>query len=174
MKTFFQGRRRALVSKLQEAQLDCLLITSPANFYYLTGFTGESGALLVSQRGTALVTDGRFAVQARQETSGVRVVLQKGSLFESAGLFLKGTSARRIGFDPGLLTVAQLTGIRKVSGSRLRWIPAPAMVEGLRMRKDAVELAQMRKAAVLAGEVVEEAIGLLKPGMREFEVGAEI
>jgi len=174
MKTFFQGRRRALVSKLQEAQLDCLLITSPANFYYLTGFTGESGALLVSQRGTALVTDGRFAVQARQETSGVRVVLQKGSLFESAGLFLKGTSARRIGFDPGLLTVAQLTGIRKASGSRLRWIPAPAMVEGLRMRKDAVELAQMRKAAVLAGEVVEEAIGLLKPGIREFEVGAEI
>ena len=174
MKTFFQGRRRALVSKLQEAQLDCLLITSPANFYYLTGFTGESGALLVSQRGTALVTDGRFAVQARQETSGVRVVLQKGSLFESAGLFLKGTSARRIGFDPGLLTVAQLTGIRKVSGSRLRWIPAPAMVEGLRMRKDAVELAQMRKAAVLAGEVILEAIGLLKPGIREFEVGAEI
>src|SRR5207245_3091969 len=48
------------------------------------------------------------------------------------------------------------------------------MVEALRMRKDAAELAQMRKAAVLAGEVVEEAIGLLRPGIREFEVGAEI
>jgi Xaa-Pro aminopeptidase len=174
MKTPFQGRRRALVSKLKEAQLDCLLVTSPANWYYLTGFTGESGALLVSQRGTALVTDGRFAVQARQETSGVRVVLQRGFLSESAGLFLKGTSLRRIGFDPVLLAVAQLTGIRKASGPRLRWIPAPAMVEGLRMRKDAVELAQMRKAAVLAGEVVEDAIGLLKPGIREFEVSAEI
>src|SRR6267142_517852 len=174
MRTPFQGRRSALVSKLKEAELDCLLITSPANWYYLTGFTGESGTLIVSQWGTTLVTDGRFTVQARQETSGVRVVLQKGSLFESAGLFLKGTSAKRIGFDPVLLTVAQLTGIRKASGSRLRWIPAPAMVEDLRMRKDAVELAQMRKAAVLAGEVVEEAIGLLKPGIREFEVGAEI
>ena len=174
MKTSFQGRRRALISKLKEAELDCLLITSPANWYYLTGFTGESGTLIVSQRGTTLVTDGRFAVQAHQETSGVRVVLQKGSLFESAGLFLKGTSARRIGFDPGLLTVAQLTGIRKASGPRLRWFPAPSMVEGLRMQKDAAELAQMRKAAVLAGEVVEEAIGLLKPGIREFEVGAEI
>ncbi len=174
MKTSFQGRRSTLVLKLQEAQLDGLLITSPANWYYLTGFTGEFGALLVSQRGTALLTDGRFAVQARQETSGVRVVLQKGSLFESAGLFLKGTSARRIGFDPALLTVAQLSGIRKAGGARLRWIPAPAMVEVLRMRKDAAELAQMRKAAVLAGEVVEEAIGLLKPGIREFEVGAEI
>ena len=174
MKTPFQGRRSALVSKLKEAELDCLLVTSPANCYYLAGFTGESGALIVSQWGTTLVTDGRFTIQAREETSGVRVVLQKGSLFESAGLFLKGTSARRVGFDPALLTVAQLRGIRKAAGPRLRWIPAPGMVEGLRMRKDASELAQMRKAAILAGEVVQEAIGLLEPGIREFEVGAEI
>src|SRR5467141_2549481 len=174
MNTPFPGRRSALASKLKESKLDCLLITSPASWYYLTGFTGESGALIVSPRATTLVTDGRFTVQAREETSGVRVVLQKGSPFESAGLFLKGTSARRIGFDPALLTVAQLSGIKKAGGARLRWIPAPAMVEVLRMRKDAAELAQMRKAAVLAGEVVEEAIGLLKPGIREFEVGAEI
>lgn len=174
MKTPFQARRRALVLKLEEAQLGCLLVTSPANWYYLTGFTGESGALLVSQWGTTLVTDGRFKVQAREEMSGVRVVLQKGSLLESAGGFLKESAARRIGFDPGLLTVAQLRGIRKAGGRRLHWIQAPAMVEALRMRKDPSELAQMRKAAVLAGEVVEEAIGLLKPGIREFEVGAEI
>src|SRR5258708_34591293 len=109
-----------MVSKLEEAQLDCLLITSPANWYYLTGFTGESGALLVSQRGTALVTDGRFAVQARQETSGVRVVLQKDSLFESAGLFFKGTFARRIGFDPPLITVGPHGGVRKTGGAGLR------------------------------------------------------
>ena len=174
MKTPFQARRRALVLKLKEAQLDCLLVSSTANWYYLTGFTGESGALLVSQWGTTLVTDGRFTIQAREEMSGVRVVLQKGSLVESVGRFLRESSARRIGFDPGLLTVAQLSGIRKASGRRAHWIQAPAMVEGLRMRKDVSELAQMRRAAVLAGEVVEEAIGLLKPGIREFEVGAEI
>src|ERR1700675_4786160 len=108
MKTPFQVRRLALVLKLKEAQLDCLLVTSPANWYYLTGFTGESGALLVSQWGTILVTDGRFTVQAREEMSGVRVVLQKGSMLESAGRYLRESSARRIGFDPGLLTVAQL------------------------------------------------------------------
>src|SRR5882672_6397706 len=174
MKTPFQGRRRALVSKLKETQLDCLLVTSPANWYYLTGFTGESGALLVSQRGAVLITYGRFTVQAREEMSGVRVVLQKGSLVESAGRFLRESSARRTGFDPALLTVAQLSGIRKAAGPRLRWIQAPAMVEDLRMRKDASELSQMRKAAVLAGNVVQEAIRLLKPGIREIEVAAEI
>ena len=42
------------------------------------------------------------------------------------------------------------------------------------MRKDPAELAQMRRAAILASDVVQSAIGLLKPGIREFEVGAEI
>jgi Xaa-Pro aminopeptidase len=174
MKTPFHARRRALVSRLNENKADYLLITSPANWYYLTGFTGESGALVVSLKPTALVTDGRFTVQAREETSGVRVVLQKGSLFESVGQFLKGTTARRVGFDPTQIAVSQLESVRKATGSRLRWIPTPGMVEALRMCKDASELMQMRKAAVLAGEVVQEAIGLLKPGIREFEVGAEI
>ena len=174
MNTPFHIRRRALVSKLREAKLDCLLIGHPANWFYLTGFTGESGALVVSRKETVLVTDGRFSVQGREETSGVRIVLQKGSLFESVGQFLKGTPWRRVGFDPTQITVSQLEGLRKATGTRLRWVAAPGMVEALRTRKDAAELAQMRKAAILAGEVVQGAIGLLKPGIREFEVAAEI
>jgi Xaa-Pro aminopeptidase len=42
------------------------------------------------------------------------------------------------------------------------------------MQKDAQELAAMRRAAVLAGRVMEETIPLLKGGVREFEVAAEI
>src|SRR2546429_9674109 len=42
------------------------------------------------------------------------------------------------------------------------------------MRKDARELTAMRRAAVLAGEIMDFAVGLLKPGVRESEVAAEI
>jgi Xaa-Pro aminopeptidase len=174
MNTPFHVRRRALVALLTAAKVDCLLITGPANWYYLTGFTGESGALLVSRKGMILVTDGRFTVQAHEETSGVRVVPQQGSLFDSLGQLLKGTTIRRMGFDPAQLSVSQFKTIQKVAGSRLRWVPAPAAVESLRMRKDASELVQMRKAAILAGDVVQQAIRLLKPGIRELEVAAEI
>jgi Xaa-Pro aminopeptidase len=170
----FHLRRRALALLLKEARLDCLVVTSPANWYYLTGFIGDSGALVVSPKSSALVTDGRFTVQSREETSGVRVILQKESLLESVAQFLKQTSAQRVGFDPGQLTVTQLTSLRKAARSRIRWVPAPGKVEALRMRKDASELLQMRKAAILAGEVAQAAIRLLKPGIREFEVAAEI
>src|SRR5260370_29291787 len=170
MKTALHRRRHSLISKLSETKIDVLLITRPANWYYLTGFTGESGALVVSQKCASLITDGRFMVQGRAEVSGVRILQQKCSLFESVGQFLKESRCRRAGFDPTQVTVGQLQSLRRAAGARVRWIPTLGKVERLRMSKDAAELAQMRRAANLAGEVVQKAIGLLKPGIREFEV----
>lgn len=113
-------------------------------------------------------------VQARAETSGIRIRQQEGALLDSVARVLRDSRSRKVGFDPVHLTVAQLQSARKASGSRLGWVSAPGMIETLRMRKEAGELAQMRKAAILAGEIVEFAVGLLKPGVRENEVAAEI
>jgi Xaa-Pro aminopeptidase len=174
MKTPFHRRRRALVSRLSESKSDCLLITSPANWYYLTGFTGEAGALVISRKGTTLITDGRFMVQGHKETSGIGILRQKGSLFESVAKYLRVSQSRRVWFDPSQLTVVQLERFRRAAGRRFKWVPAPGVVEAQRMRKDARELAQMRKAAIMAGELVQFAISRLKPGIREFEVAGEI
>jgi Xaa-Pro aminopeptidase len=173
MKTLLH-RRHVLISGFSEAKIDSLLITSPANWYYLVGFTGESGVLIVSRKATTLITDGRFTAQSRAEVSGVRVIQQKGSLFEFTGQFLKDARFRRVGFDPGQLAVGQLRTLRKGAGARVRWVPTPGKVESHRMRKDAAELVQMRLASVLASDLVQSAIKLLKPGIREFEVAAEI
>jgi len=174
MRAPLHRRRHNLTADFRNAKIDALLITSPANWYYLTGFTGESGALIVTAKGATFITDGRFMEQGRAEMSGVRVIQQKGSVFESVGQFLRDSRSRRVGFDASQITVGQLQSLRKAAGARVRWISAPGRVESLRMRKDATELAQMRRAAILAGEVVQSTIGLLKPGIREFEVRAEI
>ena len=174
MKISLQRRRQSLTSGFSDAKIDSLLVTSPANWFYLTGFTGEFGALVVSRKGATLITDGRFTVQGRAETSRIRILQQKGSLYESVGQFLKNLRVRRIGFDPAQVTVGQLQSLRKAAGALVRWVPTLGAVESLRMCKDAAELAQMRRAGILAGEVVQSAIRLLKPGVREFEVVAEI
>src|SRR6266436_5584869 len=124
MKTLLHRRRHSLISKLSERKIDALLVTRPANWYYLAGFTGESGALVVSQKGTSLITDGRFMAQGRAEMSGIRILQQKGSLFESVGQFLKNSRFRRVGFDPSQVTVAQPQSLRRAAGGGVRWIPA--------------------------------------------------
>lgn len=167
-------RRRAVRRELKRAGLDCLLVTHPANWFYLTGFTGDAGVLVVSRDGTTLITDGRFTAQAREETRGIHVSLQKGALSTSVGEWLKRHGARRAGFDPGQWTVAQLKVLRKACGAKCREIEAPGVVERLRSRKDVQELALMRKAAILAGEVLEGVLELVRPGIRESEIAAEI
>jgi Xaa-Pro aminopeptidase len=174
MNTGFAQRRSTLVQKLGALQLESLLVTHPADWYYLTGFTGESGALVISPRGTTLITDGRFVGQAKAETTGVAVVQQKASLFESSGKFLSDNKAKSVGFEATQLSVSQYRALRKATGRGCKWAPVTGLVASLRMHKDAQELAVMRRAAIVAGRVMEEAIPLLKGGVREFEVAAEI
>jgi Xaa-Pro aminopeptidase len=174
MKTTFIQRRSSLVAKFGGTRLDALLVTHPADWFYLTGFTGDSGALIVSRRATTLITDGRFTNQAKGETLGVNIALQKGAVSAATGEFLAASKIKIIGFEPSRVSVAQMAALKKAAGRRCRWVAAPGLVASLRMRKDPQELAVMRRAAILVGQVVEQAVTLLKPGVREFEIAAEV
>jgi Xaa-Pro aminopeptidase len=167
-------RTQELQKLLRKESLDALVITNPADWYYLSGFTGEAGILIVGPRHVTLVTDGRFTVQAAEELRGVTVVEQKEGLHRSCGELLKNLRAKRVGFDPNQVTVRHCQLLKKAAGKGTQFKETAGLVASLRARKDATELAQMRKAALLASEVVEYAIGLLKPGVREFEVAAEV
>lgn len=174
MSSPFSKRRRVVRDSLVAEGVDAFVVTQGANRYYLSGFAGEDGVLVVSRSGAALVTDGRFTGQAAEEAPGVRIVLQKGSLFESVGRFLGSKGWKRVGYDPAALTVAEFGRMRRGAGRKKAWRRLVGLTEGFRARKDASEIAEMRKAAVLAGEVLQGVLKLLRPGVREFEIAAEI
>src|SRR5260370_10682993 len=174
MNTQFLQRRRALQARIAEQHLAGVLSRNHASWYYVTGFRGEAGALLVAAKRSWLVTDGRFTAQAKEETSGLRVVRQEESLAATMGRLLRGRPRSRIGFDATQLSVAQFRALRKAAGARVRWVRADGEVEKGRQRKDPAEMAQMRKAALLSDEVLSNALKLLKPGVREIEIAAEI
>jgi len=174
MHTPYRSRTKELSRALRARGLDALLVTSPASWYYLTGFTGEAGLLVVEAGRASLITDGRFTAQAEEELRGVPVVLQKDGLYQSCGRLLRRRKRGKVGFPADQLTVAQLASLRSAAGRGVRFEKAPGLVESLRTRKSPPELARMRRAAVLADAVIERAIGLLKPGVREIEIAAEI
>ena len=169
----FTARRRELQAELRKHRLTHLLVTHPANWFYLTGFTGEAGILALSQNSSSLITDGRFTAQARKEALGIRVVQHKGSLLGCVGAFLKARGGR-VGFDPAQLSVGQFRLLRRAAGRRLAWVAASGYVEARRARKEQQEIVQMRAAATLAGDVLMAALKLLQPGVREWEVATEI
>jgi Xaa-Pro aminopeptidase len=174
MNSPFLRRRIALRQLISRANLDALVVSHPANWYYLTGFSGDAGMLIVGQNGTTLISDGRFTTQAHEETSSIRYLEQKGNLLDSAGRLLRGRPGRRVGFDPSQVSVFQLRMLRKAAGARIDWISAPGLVEGLRIRKEPAELERMKQAAILAGDVLRRAVKLLKPGVSENDIAGEI
>ncbi|HVO56740.1 MAG TPA: Xaa-Pro peptidase family protein [Dongiaceae bacterium] len=172
--TVHTARQQDLRKRMRERKLPALLVTSPHDWFYLTGFTGEAGALLVERSALTLVTDGRFTVQAAEETRGVKVVQHAEGLFRACGELLGKARTRKAGYDGSQLTVTQFQALQKAAGKAVDFVSAEGLVAELRARKDAAELARMRRAAVLASAVVDQAIRMLKPGVRELEIAAEI
>ena len=67
----FAARRERLLRRLKTAGVEALLVTSPSNVRYLTGFTGEDSDLVIGRSVAVLVSDSRFETQIREECPGL-------------------------------------------------------------------------------------------------------
>lgn len=155
-------------------RLDAFVVAHLPNIFYLTGFSGSSGMVSVTRNGAILFTDPRYTIQAKQEVTAAQVKIVRGSLLKAVGEQLEPFRGRRIGFEAAHLTVSQKAALGKSTGARIRWIPWDGKVEGLRMVKDESELVTMREAARIACSSWEETLALVKPGVSEIDVAAEI
>src|ERR1700686_4230592 len=76
-----RGRQQRLQSSLSTHRLDALLVTHSPNLRYLCGFTGSTGALLLTGTKRVFITDGRYTEQARAEVRTAQIVIaRKGPL----------------------------------------------------------------------------------------------
>jgi len=174
----FHARQRKLREHLATTRYDALLISHLPNIRYLCGFTGSAGFLVVQESGSAFFSDFRYDTQAHDEVKAAKVVIARKSLLQSVGLWLGRRRKRRQGWDIGLeaehFTLADKKRLHDLlpSGTRLR--DAPALVERLRMVKDHDELERIRAAVNLGAKLYDRALKVLRPGVKESEVAAEM
>lgn len=159
--------------------LSGLLVTHLADLRYLSGFTGSSAALAVTRRGARLFTDGRYTSQAAEEVKAAQVQIVTGLPAVAAVQWLAAQpGAETAGFDPAWTSVADLARLKAALPASLRrgfLTPlAAALVEPLRLVKDEQELALMAEAAGIGCRLFEHLMGILRPGLKETEVAAEL
>src|SRR5438046_3158823 len=77
-----RARHEALVALLETEGLDALLVTSRPNIRYLTGFSGSAGVAVATRADLLLVTDFRYAEQARAEAAVARVEIEGASVWD--------------------------------------------------------------------------------------------
>jgi Xaa-Pro aminopeptidase len=170
------GRLLGIRKTLAAHKLDVLLVTHLPNIRYLCGFSGSSGVLLVSEKGSVFFTDGRYTTQARAEVQGARLAVTRKPGLSAAAEWLKsrGQGLRRIGVEGEHMTVGARCRLTAVLPTRTRLREAPALVEQMRMVKDEEEISRLRAAVRLGAGLFDAALKTIRPGVKEADVAAEM
>jgi Xaa-Pro aminopeptidase len=101
-----------LRTRLEAAGLDAYAGLRREHMRYLTGFTladgeekvaGTSGQFLVSGEEIVVLADSRYAIQARREALGARIVDGPRDLAHDWAALVASVGARRIGVEAALL-----------------------------------------------------------------------
>ena len=152
--------------------IDALLITKPENRRYVSGFTGTSAYIVVSQSDAVLLTDFRYVQQASEQATGFRVVEHK-VLTDTLAEQLKQMGIKKLGFEKHVLTFETFTNYQsKLSDVEL--VACGPLVESLRCVKDEQELGVIQQAAIMADSAFEHITKWMRPGISEKDVALEL
>ena len=160
-------RVQAFLAKMQEKELDGIIINNLKNVYYLTGFWGSNGTVFISRDRQVLVTDSRYIIAAKQEVTGFEIVADRDELAVIAGI-VKDMDLSRIGFEDEISVSYYHRMQAAFAGIDL--LPQTQFVEALRMIKDEKEIATIRKACSISDQAFRDALDFIKPGKTEIEI----
>jgi Xaa-Pro aminopeptidase len=166
-----QDRLARLRQLMSENGLDSLLVTRREDVRYLSGFTGSSGSLLVASGRSCLITDFRYDVQARKETAGITILIQKTDHFAAVRDAGERMGIGTLWFDESALTVEAVKNLKK-KGFKLKG--HADLVKTLRQLKDKRELANIRTAIRRAEEAFLELKADIKPGATEQGLASKL
>lgn len=161
--------RRLMVEK----RLDAYLVQNRMDQYWLTGFTGEDGQVLVTHKQVVLLTDGRFSHNADTEAPWARKILRVKRAPDATAKEIKRSRVSRVGYDPNQMNVAWFTALTKEM-KPAKLVAASAAISAMRACKDSEEVAAIRRAVVLAEQVFKRVRPEIRAGMTEAQVAARI
>jgi len=170
----FNTRLEKLRLKLAEKEIDAILVSQPKNRYYLSGFEGSAGFLLVTSQRAILATDFRYVGQAGAQAPDYEIFQITNDMANWLLRLATELKLKRMGFEAGHITFAlyqQLTDILKPY--RIKLIPVEGLVESLRAVKEPEEIELIAKAVEITDAAFEHIEGIIQTGMCETEVAWE-
>ncbi|MDN3524564.1 Xaa-Pro peptidase family protein [Halomonas sabkhae] len=177
----FESRRRAIRQRMGDQGFDALLLTDPADIYYLTGYhtfeVSVHACLVISQDRLVLqvpsIETGPAVVTAMvDESLGYRwesieeVVEPLAATLEPHAVI--GLDAYNAGLRHGVISELQ----SRLGAQRFRR-DGGALVDGVRIIKSPAELACLQESARLTSLGLKAAEAVIRPGITDNEVAAE-
>ncbi len=192
--------RHALVDR----DLDAIIVTHLPNVFYLTNFAGSSAIAVLTRDTLLFITDFRYVTAVETSWASdsgcpnASLVVVRTSYDEMLLEVLQKPGMRRIGFEAARVPFAQygrwIAGLdgrsadgrpvttklaeevaQPPAGERSRTlVPTERFVEAERIRKDAHEVATLRRAAEVLTGAFGRMLAEVQPGRSERQVAAHI
>jgi Xaa-Pro dipeptidase len=176
-------RVKKLRAKLKKFELDALAVIPGASMFYLTGlsfhlserpkvtiFTTEARPILILPKlelAKAEASSLEFSFYTYEEDEASRT-----SAFQKAANTI-GVDQLKLGFEPLSMRAFELN-LMKNSMPGTSFISAPGVTAELRNIKDDFEISSIRKAVSIAEKAMMDTIPLIKVGMTERELAADL
>jgi Xaa-Pro aminopeptidase len=162
-----------LRERMRSRRLDAYLVQNRNDQYWLTGFTGEDGSVLVTARSIVLLTDGRFDETADLEAPFARKVLRKRRTPDVTAREIRKRKPARVGYDVDHTTVRTFTELGKLIRPA-KLVSTSRLILDMRQCKDEGELGAIRRAIRYAEEAFECVREWVRVGMTERQVAAKL
>lgn len=169
-----------------------VLVSSLPDIYWLTGFTGSNALCVLHGWTLVFLTDGRYRDQAVEQvhvlttrslglewapTRNVEVQVVSGSLLAAAGHLLVERSGGHLPvltFQADHLSVSDHEALVEVLPDTTRLVGVKGLLDQTRALKSTDETAAMQRALELSESVFMDLLGVVREGMTELELAAEI
>lgn len=171
------NRLKKLRQTLAEKELDGIFISQPQNRYYLSGFNGSAGYLLITPKDTILATDFRYYEQVKEQAPHYRLFQMTGPVADWFPRLAGEVNVDKLGFEAGDITFNLYRSLSEALGKArlpLQLIPQEGLVEAIRAVKEPEEIEFITRAVQITDWAFEYIEGIITPGMTELAVAWEL
>lgn len=168
----FSTRTSLIRQRFPDYKIDGLLFFSTSNIFYFCGFEGSDGALLLTPAKTILLVDGRYTTQAFQQTANVEII-EYADKISGIAQIVSNYHLKNIGFEADGVTFSMYKKITsRLSHKKL--MPLSDELRLIRARKDATEIALIKKAAAISSAAVSSVISEIREDITEKDLAIQL
>ena len=165
-----------IINAVPDKEFDAVLVLSPVNRRYITGFPSSAGYVIVRPDKTVFITDFRYYEAAKKKCgNGIEVILQK-KLYDQINACLE--SCKKVLVEESFITIFSFEVLKEKLSEKILYTGASEALGVLRSVKTQEEICKIAKAQQITDDAFSYIVNYIADnfglGLTEAQVALEV
>ncbi|HPO51877.1 MAG TPA: Xaa-Pro peptidase family protein, partial [bacterium] len=169
---FSEKRIKKVIAHLESKKIDCFVTANPSNIFYLTGIYNVEGYLCISKKDMKFFTGGIYYQYAVDRQNVLKIPDFQCEQIKGKNFYAYLKSFKKPSMLSSEISAGRWEQLCQETGRKINLIDN--FIARMRMVKDEEEIMKIKKAGKIAYSVLNKVKRLIKPGVSELDIAAEI